>query len=171
MRGKVAEKSSPRAPDRITPAYAGKRPTGTIIICPTRDHPRVCGEKRELPQTFRPQQGSPPRMRGKEYIIDGRQELTGITPAYAGKRDISGSEWLSIRDHPRVCGEKSLKNHLHAHRTGSPPRMRGKDLREQLSFARPGITPAYAGKRENCRRRFVHSRDHPRVCGEKSHLF
>ena len=50
-------------------------------------------------------------MRGKEYIIDGRQELTGITPAYAGKRAILPDERTSGWDHPRVCGEKSFVHH------------------------------------------------------------
>ena len=50
---------------RITPAYAGKsrlwRRPGTRC----RDHPRVCGEKKQLHEIVRGARGSPPRMRGK----------------------------------------------------------------------------------------------------------
>ena len=46
--------------------------------------------------------------------------------------------------------------------------MRGKGSRRGGSRIGHRITPAYAGKRCRCRRRSGHSRDHPRVCGEKA---
>ena len=51
------------------------------------------------------------------------------------------------RDHPRVCGEKSMYS--------------------GVFYERYRITPAYAGKSfpAGCPR--SRSRDHPRVCGEK----
>ena len=53
---------------------------------------------------------------------------------------------------------------------GSPPRMRGKAVGSAMTFGGGGITPAYAGKRSPVHRRYWHSRDHPRVCGEKLHM-
>ena len=49
------------------------------------DHPRVCGEKATEDQLTAALSGSPPRMRGKVLGDLAGRELTGITPAYAGK--------------------------------------------------------------------------------------
>ena len=70
----------------------------------------------------------------------------GITPAYAGKRRCPRFHPGRIRDHPRVCGEKSPDSSCNISRTGSPPRMRGKGLIMALKKTYEGITPAYAGK-------------------------
>ena len=71
-------------------------------------------------------------------------------------------------DHPRVCGEKILFTYRSDFQLGSPPRMRGKDLRPLADGVDHGITPAYAGKSGGHRRRAAAHRDHPRVCGEKT---
>ena len=65
MRGKVCPYSSRRAMGRITPAYAGKREARTGRDTRHGDHPRVCGEKTYGNNYHLPDQGSPPRMRGK----------------------------------------------------------------------------------------------------------
>ena len=51
----------------ITPAYAGKSLTSRRQSLTSRDHPRVCGEKRRTPHGRLRNQGSPPRMRGKVH--------------------------------------------------------------------------------------------------------
>ena len=50
---------------------------------------------------------------------------------------------------------------------GSPPRVRGKAIVQRKVALVVGITPAYAGKREQRRNRSPCNWDHPRVCGEK----
>ena len=85
MRGKGVWGCSREENSRITPAYAGKSTTAGRGRMPSRDHPRVCGEK---PQMYAPKKwmkGSPPRMRGKAFWQSGEHQLRGITPAYAGK--------------------------------------------------------------------------------------
>ena len=52
----------------------------------------------------------------------------------------------------------------------SPPRMRGKVIVRSRNAVQIGITPACAGKRHCPRFRPGKTRDHPRVCGEKSSL-
>ena len=66
-------------------------------------------------------------MRGKDFchFIFGR--FHGITPAYAGKRPILYASAKSVRDHPRLCGEKDKKICIGDNDLGSPPPMRGKD--------------------------------------------
>ena len=71
-------------------------------------------------------------------------------------------------DHPRACGEKSSALCGYSVKLGSPPRMRGKALREALVNNTLGITPAHAGKSKNFTVYPVTVRDHPRACGEKN---
>ena len=70
----------------ITPAYAGKSYKCPAGLLPVWDHPRVCGEKEFACKDGSAITGSPPRMRGKVYRSDFSFIVSGITPAYAGKR-------------------------------------------------------------------------------------
>ena len=155
----------------ITPAYAGKRVSRSPAKTGEWDHPRVCGEKARTLIVQDEPQGSPPRVRGKEWYLQGESPAPGITPAYAGK-----SGWRSCcpgcnRDHPRVCGEKSQPAVRRSCAKGSPPRVRGKGVQSCNERVAVGITPAYAGKSWGRARTSSRRRDHPRVCGEKSANF
>ncbi len=86
MRGKVRSSFVSQSAVRITPAYAGKRHSTADTSSALRDHPRVCGEKYNSPYDCTGQEGSPPRMRGKETQKKLEEHIQGITPAYAGKR-------------------------------------------------------------------------------------
>ena len=152
---------------RITPAYAGKSDTNQITLTRGQDHPRVCGEKKRLACCAQQAEGSPPRMRGKATGPPRSSGPGGITPAYAGKRCVGLHGRITQGDHPRVCGEKRSEAHTLPPCGGSPPRMRGKESWQPPQSRFAGITPAYAGKRSACSPPSPHSRDHPRVCGEK----
>ena len=119
---------------------------------PWRDHPRVCGEKRQSGARSCPlTQGSPPRVRGK--VISCLQRgfaQSGSPPRMRGKDLLPASVRRCTRDHPRVCGEKcTFLAGRYICFEGSPPRMRGKDLLPALCGVVPGITPACAGKRSD----------------------
>ncbi len=86
-------------------------------------------------------------MRGKESIAVGIGDGIGITPAYAGKSDLTS-------------GTQTLLQ-------GSPPHVRGKAASAELYFCALGITPAYAGKSIIKDITIPADGDHPRVCGEK----
>ena len=86
MRGKVSSFLSLLSLFRITPAYAGKRNVDKDPNPEHWDHPRLCGEKYIITSTRFIIPGSPPPMRGKAGIQFGAGVVTGITPAYAGKR-------------------------------------------------------------------------------------
>ena len=73
----------------ITPAYAGKSPAKHSVKRYERDHPRLCGEKRSMCGNASCGIGSPPPMRGKAGKLIRRQSGKGITPAYAGKSEVS----------------------------------------------------------------------------------
>ena len=86
MRGKGGMLSYPVPASRITPAYAGKRPSLRLPHVWPRDHPRICGEKLEPSAHVAALPGSPPHMRGKGRQANALAFGIGITPAYAGKR-------------------------------------------------------------------------------------
>ena len=53
--------------------------------------------------------GSPPRMRGKAAIAARRVPAARITPACAGKSLSGHTSKSGMKDHPRMCGEKTKK--------------------------------------------------------------
>ena len=152
---------------RITPACAGKR----IILhrddAPSRDHPRVCGEKDNKKPAAPCSGGSPPRVRGKGDKLDKTFDEARITPACAGKSRKPSLRQRKRWDHPRVCGEKDPINDDADDLPGSPPRVRGKAVLILDDVPGVGITPACAGKRCADMSKFGTNGDHPRVCGEK----
>ena len=88
MRGKVDITTGSCTAIGITPAYAGKSHGGIKKMVNFQDHPRLCGEKAwksKLPVYF---MGSPPPMRGKAFLKNDIKIASGITPAYAGKRQM-----------------------------------------------------------------------------------
>ena len=169
MRGKGVKQSNSRIRMGITPAYAGKSLLKLLHHVGLRDHPRVCGEKAYSLVINGSEWGSPPRMRGKGTKRCSSRRGGRITPAYAGKSKRIAPSSVLFGDHPRVCGEKSFAADPGRSAWGSPPRMRGKDVSHCELLPRAGITPAYAGKSTKQEKHRDKARDHPRVCGEKSH--
>ena len=86
-------------------------------------------------------------MRGKAPLSETPPERHRITPAYAGKSEITDGGVSIRRDHPRLCGEKSYLLMDTLVFAGSPPPMRGKVLLVLVAVRLDRITPAYAGKR------------------------
>ena len=85
MRGKEGEDIPLTKTKGITPAYAGKSRVLAGSRHPCEDHPRVCGEKKNIKAMCKALMGSPPRMRGKGASKLSDAKAFGITPAYAGK--------------------------------------------------------------------------------------
>ena len=167
-RGKVENALLLNLLDRITPAWAGKRvfPISGQFLC--RDHPRVGGEKSRVAPRSDPGTGSPPRGRGKVSSVSMCTRSPGITPAWAGKRSCCASRSRSLKDHPRVGGEKLTSLPKIQPALGSPPRGRGKATRQTSKMLPTGITPAWAGKSRSEFSAHSNPRDHPRVGGEKN---
>ncbi len=151
----------------ITPARAGKRLRPASIPSKSGDHPRACGEKRNLKPALPSRRGSPPRVRGKAPVAVLCTGKVGITPARAGKSILIIRRDCIHWDHPRACGEKNMMKTEKMDFLGSPPRVRGKARCPELSEAELSITPARAGKSSHRRIGGCAVRDHPRACGEK----
>ena len=88
-------------------------------------------------------------MRGKALPRHKKGRVSGITPAYAGKRFAGQHRSAVCQDHPRLCGEKGQSQKSAWLPQGSPPPMRGKVLLYVVLQIWDRITPAYAGK--SCR--------------------
>ena len=131
------------------------------------NHPRVHGEKAVDFQGYGTQQGLPPRARGKAGRGADCAPNPGITPACAGKSCTAGCVPRGNGDHPRVCGEKGMRQSTGRSQKGSPPRVRGKVSALSPPDQALGITPACAGKRKGRQGNHSFPGDHPRVCGEK----
>ncbi len=167
VRGKVITYQLTPERSGITPACAGKRNSQHTTFTSERDHPRVCGEKGGPHRAGHPPRGSPPRVRGKAEWENLIGSDVRITPACAGKRKSHSKHKKHHRDHPRVCGEKTMKEVREVWQLGSPPRMRGKGKNAYRPERATGITPAYAGKSCGLGIKSRFRGDHPRVCGEK----
>ena len=105
-------------------------------------------------------------MRGKptkEYSI---QLHYRITPADAGKTESCLIKYALTKDHPRGCGENASLGSDYLFILGSPPRMRGKQMKEYIKANEIRITPADAGKTFQPTYYFFLPPDHPRGCGE-----
>ena len=146
MRGKVAKTADLTDSSRITPAYAGKSGAKNVGNRPSKDHPRLCGEKLILLHRQKSPAGSPPPMRGKGRLRQRRQHHRRITPAYAGKSFHDFLQKCQKWDHPRLCGEKQDGVRHPFQTEGSPPPMRGKVEEFIMKKIDVRITPAYAGK-------------------------
>ena len=106
-------------------------------------------------------------MRGTGISLGDTLAPMRITPAHAGNSTQNPSFPPSGRDHPRSCGEQLLTIGNPSISRGSPPLMRGTDVKNYGEFRGYGITPAHAG---NSRPLFVlipFLQDHPRSCGEQ----
>ena len=89
VRGKHNATHQSIADNRITPAGAGKTSKPASVGRDTPDHPRRCGENLGFWVFGVRQMGSPPQVRGKRAACAGLLRRAGITPAGAGKTDVS----------------------------------------------------------------------------------
>ena len=154
----------------IIPAYAGNTCSSASAVCPSRDHPRVCGEHAPSVYAVGALTGSSPRMRGTRLLLQLVCLHCGIIPAYAGNTSTQRGTWFLSRDHPRVCGEHRYDQERCPRRSGSSPRMWGTLLVFRRARRRGGIIPAYAGNTLVSRLSIPLLWDHPRVCGEHGRI-
>ena len=166
VRGKQQSLLKKVAGFRITPAGAGKTSKRNCSRRTRQDHPRRCGENPRLRGSAILAAGSPPQVRGKQTYMGYSFFNDRITPAGAGKTQLSTGLPCRKGDHPRRCGENKLSQTDSVWDIGSPPQVRGKLPFYFRPFRSYRITPAGAGKTSSgsffCPRYW----DHPRRCGE-----
>ena len=114
------------------------------------DHPRRCGGA---------------RIRGDCFEL-----LVGIIPADAGSTCRRCASYCCVRDHPRRYGEHDSWITVLCILAGSSPQMRGAPLQRLQNFRQERIIPADAGSTNFGVIGLDGVQDHPRRCGEHSHL-
>ena len=154
------------ATNGITPAGAGKTNMRRESCAEQEDHPRRCGENPERSQIIQPCQGSPPQVRGKLKARLLAIAFERITPAGAGKTRFQQRLFAELQDHPRRCGENTKTKSQAFLSIGSPPQVRGKQMRGLEYAVKIRITPAGAGKTPTRTDMTAQREDHPRRCGE-----
>ena len=113
--------SPPRVRGKGLPLPIGQRRKGITPACAGKSSASDTGSQIMI--------GSPPRVRGKVLAKVCIGVYLRITPACAGKSSLSRTPPTPRKDHPRVCGEKAPPLSLLVRDVGSPPRVRGKELR------------------------------------------
>ena len=94
----------------IIPALAGNTMGSFGPFLVRRDHPRACGEHAVPHALLTLSEGSSPRLRGTR-IYDGiSTKPGGIIPALAGNTTAPSTNPNHPRDHPRACGEHTMKS-------------------------------------------------------------
>ena len=165
MRGKLLADPIPHGLERIIPAHAGQTVRPAFAVHDEADHPRACGANSRLRQKVNHCRGSSPRMRGKLPISVGGCPACRIIPAHAGQTWWCRCGSWRTPDHPRACGANAVLPSMLMDRSGSSPRMRGKQhpISELDRLRR--IIPAHAGQTAPCYTATVVQADHPRACG------
>ena len=68
----------------------------------------MCGDKAVLYELAFTDLGSPPHVRGQDFLLKLYFAVDRITPACAGTRTCQPTEDSAHKDHPRMCGDKAL---------------------------------------------------------------
>ena len=145
MRGALRLWAARSARTGIIPADAGSTGDSHTVFVLRKDHPRGCGEHYILALLLILPLGSSPRMRGARKRHCRFSATTGIIPADAGSTVNSAQWWAFDEDHPRGCGEHTLRIPRLVLYPGSSPRMRGAPGRKVHTPILTGIIPADAG--------------------------
>ncbi len=108
----------------IIPADAGSTLSPANAAADNVDHPRGCGDHDRDGGKSAWHAGSSPRMRGAQSGLT-RVDGSRIIPADAGSTPRQPCSPPAPGDHPRGCGEHSIRSCRLALQCGSSPRMRG----------------------------------------------
>ena len=134
-----------------------------------RDHPRMCGEHKEIQEFYPSYEGSSPHVRGAHRNELREQMHDGIIPACAGSTQRPRVRHLWCRDHPRMCGEHLPDTLTTSTPKGSSPHVRGARQRRLFADTTCGIIPACAGSTLESGLSCAWPWDHPRMCAEHYH--
>ena len=125
VRGALSLRLALRGRTGIIPACAGSTFAPPCTARTHWDHPRMCGEHTWLESSVYVGRGSSPHVRGARCVRLRPCRQPGIIPACAGSTTVCRAGLARRRDHPRMCGEHPIFDHLPVKVTGSSPHVRG----------------------------------------------
>ena len=149
----------------LIPASAGQTNRVGEFHPVIRAHPRECGADAVGISTSAGGQGSSPRVRGRRHALRQIHVIQGLIPASAGQTASGcvGEAWCGA--HPRECGADSNCSRDGRTRSGSSPRVRGRQGRDVLNLFDEGLIPASAGQTRRRKCTVLMRGAHPRECG------
>ena len=152
---------------RFIPACAGNASARACSAPESAVHPRMRGERKESPLSFRIGGGSSPHARGTHDRHRGRNHRRRFIPACAGNASPRCSTSGNSAVHPRMRGERPQGNAKGLVHSGSSPHARGTPGRRRRPSPCGRFIPACAGNA----RRFAFVLEtlavHPRMRGER----
>ena len=115
--------------------------------------------------------GSSPHVRGTLSLASAIPGFHRFIPACAGNARPDRMAMLTMTVHPRMCGERLWSSPIFGDGDGSSPHVRGTLgiagwLADECRFI-----PACAGNANHARNVIARRPVHPRMCGERNHLF
>ena len=152
---------------RFIPACAGNASTTSSPIDTSAVHPRVCGERGGSSGNSATTGGSSPRVRGTQLAAGLVPVRPRFIPACAGNARARAASARSAAVHPRVCGERVIRQFEADQMIGSSPRVRGTRCATPCSATRRRFIPACAGNAPATSTPRPRWPVHPRVCGER----
>ncbi len=128
------------------PAWAGEPCSPQAASIGLGDHPRVGGGTDLARNSDGSVKGPSPRGRGNPNRLNGCSAGAGTIPAWAGEPNTLLSQFIGLRDHPRVGG--GTANHRMGHQLakGPSPRGRGNLCNFIGHELLDGTIPAWAGE-------------------------
>ena len=150
----------------ITPVHTGNTITTYLKTSLYQDHPRTYGEYKNLFDSAKQSQGSPPYIRGIRHPGLSGACLVGITPVHTGNTDYFIFMERLNQDHPRTYGEYTIASFCSSVRLGSPPYIRGIQFWGLGLFVYLRITPVHTGNTDYFIFMERLNQDHPRTYGE-----
>ncbi len=152
---------------RFIPACAGNGLSLSPFSPIPSVHPRVCGERDRDCNHRCNCCGSSPRVRGTVAAPGRARRSRRFIPACAGNGTAPAMRRTSPPVHPRVCGERHTRLHLHPGCGGSSPRVRGTASTQSVPRLQGRFIPACAGNGSLRPTYWPATSVHPRVCGER----
>ena len=135
----------------------------------TTVHPRACGERFCGGRCGCSEDGSSPRVRGTEHLIELARFRNRFIPARAGNGRSESRRQLEPPVHPRACGERPTWPLRSLYNVGSSPRVRGTDCEDAFRVSVRRFIPARAGNGTWLKPASGTPTVHPRACGERFH--
>ena len=109
------------------------------------DHPRSCGKDVIIALIAAGGLGSPPLVRERLVCERCQNQKLRITPARAGKTEMTWPNHLANQDHPRSCGKDECYGMPTSSEIGSPPLVRER-LNGQANLKDTKRIPRSCGK-------------------------
>ena len=165
VRGKPSRSRYPIVLVRSIPACAGEATRPARRPTMARVYPRVCGGSVRIINGVDQLLGLSPRVRGKLDIGNGGAAGGGSIPACAGEARRWRPALPARRVYPRVCGGSGVIAGDGGGVRGLSPRVRGKHLQVGPHRQAAGSIPACAGEALTAAAPVSYRKVYPRVCG------